>query len=81
LRKLVEVHHGRLDASGRLFTVGRIEFAAGDKGFPTIAATLRVNAFDYSPVSATAVPPVSTDTTATTTTTTPSGAVASGGNP
>jgi Tfp pilus assembly protein PilO len=52
LRKLVNVHRGTLDATGRLFAVGRIDFAPADKGFPAIAATVRVNAYAYSPVTA-----------------------------
>jgi type IV pilus assembly protein PilO len=80
LRKLVTVHRGTLDATGRLFSVGRIDFAPDLKGFPTISATVRVNAFVYSPgmAGSTLVPPV-TDTTVTTTTS--SGAVASGATP
>jgi Tfp pilus assembly protein PilO len=50
LRKLVNVHRGTLDATGRLFAVGRIDFAPADKGFPAIAATVRVNAYAYTPV-------------------------------
>jgi type IV pilus assembly protein PilO len=77
LRKLVSVHRGSLDARGRLFSVGRIQFAPGEKGFPAINATLRVNAYVYSPAAATTgVPPA-----AGTTTTTSSGAVASGATP
>jgi type IV pilus assembly protein PilO len=70
LRKLVGVHHGTLDATGRLFSVGRIDFAPGANGFPSIAAIVRVNAYVYSPatVGATTVPPLPTDTTQTTTT-------------
>ena len=34
LRKLVSVHRGTLDATGRLFSVGRIDFAPGEDGFP-----------------------------------------------
>lgn len=78
LRKLVTVHHGALDATGRLFSVGRIDFAPAEKGFPQIAATVRVSAFVYSPAAATSP----TDTTTTETTeTTASPAVASGATP
>jgi hypothetical protein len=81
LRKLVMVHRGTLDATGRLFTVDKIDFAAGVTGFPAIAATVRVSAFVYSPAAAgtTTVPPGTTDTTQTTTTS--SAAVASGVTP
>ena len=84
LRKLVSVHRGTLDATGRLFSVDRIDFAPAQSGFPQIAATVRVNAFVYSPGSVGAVIPGVTDTNQTTTTsssttTTPSSdAVASG---
>jgi Tfp pilus assembly protein PilO len=77
LRKLVTVHHGALNATGRLFSVGNLAFGAGADGFPTIAATLQVSAFVYSPAAAgtTTVP------TTTTTETTSSPAVASGVTP
>jgi Tfp pilus assembly protein PilO len=79
LRKLVTVHHGALDATGRLFSVGRIDFAPSDKGFPQIAATVRVSAFVYSPAAATS--PTDTTTTETTETTSSPAAVASGVTP
>src|SRR5205814_4779832 len=53
LRKLVNVHRGTLDATGRLFAVDRVDFAPADKGFPAILATVHVNAYTYSPVSTT----------------------------
>lgn len=75
LRKLVNVHDGTLDATGRLFSVGRIDFAPADKGFPAITATVHVNAYTYSPVTANAgTVPTTTQPTGTTS----SGAVASG---
>ena len=78
MRKLVSVHRGSLDARGRLFSVGRIQFAPADKGFPAVNATIRVNAYVYSPATTpTGIPPTSTDAT----TTTSSGAVASGVTP
>jgi hypothetical protein len=64
LRKLVNVHRGTLDATGRLFAVGRLDFAPGAKGFPSITATIRVNAYAYSPVTpgtATLPPTIQTD--------------------
>lgn len=78
LRRLVEVRHGKLDATGRLFSVGKIDFEPAEgSGFPRIAATVTVNAFAYDPASASplsGLPP-----TGTTTTTTPaSGAAATG---
>jgi len=59
LRKLVTVHHGTLEATGRLFSVGRLDFAPGADGFPQISATVHVNAYVYSPASAVSslVPP------------------------
>lgn len=67
LRKLVAVHSGKLDATGRLFSVDKIDFGAGAEGFPSIAATVRVNAFVYSPaaLAPTAVPSTTTGTTET----------------
>ncbi len=79
LRRLVEVRHGKLDATGRLFSVGQIDFQPAEGGFPRIAATVTVNAFAYDPGSVSPLPPLDTTTTTTTTTTTPpSGAAASG---
>lgn len=83
LRRLVEVHHGKLDATGRLFSVGKIDFQPADSGFPRISATVTVDAYVYDPVSPSAVPglpPTEGSNTTTTTTTTPpvSGASATG---
>jgi hypothetical protein len=79
LRKLVSVHRGTLDATGRLFSVGRIDFAPAEKGFPAITATVHVNAYVFSPSTpATATVPSTTDTT---TTTPSSDASASGATP
>jgi Tfp pilus assembly protein PilO len=81
LRRLVTVHHGALNATGRLVSVGTIACAAGADGFPEIGANVHVNAFVYSPAAAvsTSVPPTTTDTTQTATTASP--AVASGVTP
>jgi Tfp pilus assembly protein PilO len=69
LRKLVNVHRGTLDATGRLFAVDRVDFAPAEEGFPVVEATVRVNAFDYAPVTAiSATVPPTTGTTRTTTT-------------
>ena len=80
LRKLVTVHRGTLDATGRLFSVSRIDFAPGAKGFPSVTATVSVNAYVYSPaaVGTSTAPPLPTDTTQTPA---PSGAQASGATP
>jgi hypothetical protein len=95
LRTLVGVRHGELDASGRLFAVDTLGFGPGKTGFPTIEATLTVDAFVYgnnagAAVPAEPTPPATTDTTATSTTDTtstdgstppPDGATAAGATP
>ncbi len=77
LRNLVTVHHGRLDALGRLFAVDTLSFGQAKTGFPQIEATLTVDSFIYgtpAPAPGTTPTPATTtsttDTTATTTTTT-----------
>jgi Tfp pilus assembly protein PilO len=80
LRRLVTVHGGTLDATGRLFSVGRIDFAPGADGFPQITANVRVNAYVFSPMAA-ALPPGVPTLTETTTTTSSTDAVASGVTP
>lgn len=85
LRNLVSVHHGRLDASGRLFSVSAITLTpSSDK----LTADVTVNAYVYgaapaapAPVPGTPGAPASTDTTSTTTTPAPApapGATAAG---
>src|SRR5205809_1949030 len=72
LRSLVTVHAGRLDATGRLFSVDTLAFNESEQKFPQIQATLVIDAFVYAaapaPVSA-ATPPAASTTTATTSTT------------
>ena len=69
LRSEVQVKHGTLKASGRLFEVDTLAISSGT-GSSEIEATLGVRAFSYG----TAPLPVPTDTTSTgTTTTTTSG--------
>jgi len=80
LRRLVTVHGGKLDATGRLFSVGRLDFAPGAEGFPAITANLRVNAYVYRPMPV-APPPGVPDLTQTTTTDSSTDAVASGVTP
>ena len=79
LRNLVGVYDGKLDATGRLFTVDKVSFGEGDLKFPQLMATLTVDAYVYGaagPVVPGATPTstdgttTSTDTTSTTTTTT-----------
>jgi Pilus assembly protein, PilO len=81
LRTLVNVQRGKLNATGRLFSVERLTFTEGEDGFPSIKAALTVSAYLYGagPTSgaapAPATPPAAattttaTDTTATTATT------------
>jgi type IV pilus assembly protein PilO len=84
LRSLVTVHAGRLDATGRLFSVDTLAFNESPKKFPQIQATLVVDAFVYSsaPASApAAATPPSTTTTTSETTTTPAGSASATGAP
>ena len=80
LRSLVSVHGGRLDATGRLFSVDTLTFNESPLGFPQIQASLTIDAFVYgSGVPSPAPIPTTTDTTTTTTTeAAPSGASATG---
>ncbi len=80
LRSLVTVHAGRLDATGRLFSVDTLAFNESPKKFPQIQATLVIDAFVYSsaPASAPAATPPATTTTSETTTTPSSSASATG---
>jgi type IV pilus assembly protein PilO len=77
LRSLVNVHAGRLDATGRLFSVDTLAFGESTLKFPRIQATLVIDAYVYgsapassSPTPVTPTTPTSTTTTGTTTTTT-----------
>lgn len=73
LRSLVTVHAGRLDATGRLFSVDTLTFTEGQAKFPQIQATLVIDAFVYAAAPASvpaATPPAATATTSTTETTT-----------
>jgi type IV pilus assembly protein PilO len=80
LRSLVTVHAGRLDATGRLFSVDTLAFNESAKKFPQIQATLVIDAFVYSsaPASAPAATPPATTTTSETTTAPSSSASATG---
>ncbi len=78
LRNLVDVRHGALDATGRLFAIDQIEFAEAPSGFPEIRAHLVIDAFVFGTGAApTTEPPpaapapattAATDTTSTATT-------------
>lgn len=67
LRNLVGVRDGELDATGRLFTVDRLDFTESQKKFPNIQAALTVSAFVYgaAPV-AEGAPPTAVSPAATT---------------
>ena len=57
LRTLVSVRRGELHAAGRLFSVETVTFAEGDSGFPTLGASLKLQAYVYgTDTSGTAVP-------------------------
>jgi Tfp pilus assembly protein PilO len=60
LRTLVSVHNGRLQATGRLFTVRSLAFSESEKGFPQIKATLGVDAYVYGSGEGTTTPPAET---------------------
>jgi type IV pilus assembly protein PilO len=90
LRSLVTVHGGRLDATGRLFSVDTLTFNESELKFPQIQATLVIDAFVYAsapaPVPAATPPaattPATTTTTAgTTTSETPSSSASATGAP
>jgi type IV pilus assembly protein PilO len=83
LRSLVSVHAGRLDATGRLFSVDTLTFNESTLKFPQIQATLIIDAFVYgagapAPVAIPTTPTTTTTATTTTTETAPSGASATG---
>lgn len=72
LRNLVHVRHGKLDATGRLFTVDKLSFAEGEKKFPQIDAHLTVDAFVFGGTVAPPTPASSvTDLSSTTSSTSP----------
>lgn len=97
LRALVNVHAGRLDATGRLFTVDTLSFGESPLKFPRIQATLVIDAYVYgsgaapsssstavpAPTSSTTTDTSTTSTTSTTTTTatTPSASASATGAP
>jgi type IV pilus assembly protein PilO len=58
LRTLVTVRRGELHATGRLFSVGSVDFAESEAGFPTLTASMKLNAYVYgTEVAETAAPP------------------------
>ena len=89
LRSLVTVHGGRLDATGRLFSVDTLAFNESDLKFPQIQATLVIDAFVYGAAPAAVPPatppaattPATTTTAETTTSETPSSSASATGAP
>jgi hypothetical protein len=71
LRNLVDVRHGTLDATGRLFAIDEVDFAEAPPppGFPQIRAHLVIDAFVYGTGTAPTVAPPAGATGATGTTT------------
>ena len=68
LRTLVTVRRGELHAAGRLFSVASVDFSESERGFPLLAATLKLNAYVYGLSAApSAVPPAAETPPATTT--------------
>ena len=68
LRTLVTVRRGELHAAGRLFAVESVDFSESDRGFPLLAATLKLKAYVYGLNTAgSAVPPPAETPPATTT--------------
>lgn len=79
LRSLVVVHHGELEATGRLFNVEQLAFTVAGHAFPQISADLFVDAYVYG--APPAPPPVAPTTTDSTDTSTSSDATAAGATP
>jgi hypothetical protein len=80
LRTLVAVRRSELHATGRLYSVGGLDFSESPDGFPDIIATLTINAYVYgtdTPATETA-PPAATGTPAGEAPAAPSGAEAAG---
>ncbi len=80
LRNLVDVRHGGLDASGRLFAVDSIDFAEAPPppGFPQIRANILLDAFVYG-TGAVPTVPAPTGTTGASGASGPSGATGATG--
>ena len=79
LRTLVTVRRGELHAAGRLFAVESVDFSESDRGFPLLAATLKLNAYVYGFNTApSAVPPPAETPPATTTEAPATGSEATG---
>jgi Pilus assembly protein, PilO len=64
LRNLVGVHAGKLNSTGRLFSVDSIAFNQGSLNFPQVKATLTVSAYNFGDGTAPPVPAAATSSTA-----------------
>lgn len=71
LRNLVSLRNGRLDASGRLFNVDTVTFGESENRFPSIRATLQLNAFVFGTGTPATAAPAAAPATTTPATTTP----------
>jgi Tfp pilus assembly protein PilO len=79
VRKLVTVRKGKLDARGRLFAIDTVSvIEEPDKHFPTVQATVTLDAFVYAGGSGPGTTGTPGTTTPSTGTSSPSGAVAAG---
>ncbi len=65
LRTLVATNGDQVQATGRLFSVSALEFAPGEDELPQLTATVKLNAFVYTPTAVT--PPTTADATTSTT--------------
>lgn len=82
LRRLVTVRKGRLDAGGRLFAVDNVTISEPQEAkFPTVQASVTMNAFVYAGGALTTPAGGGTTTPDTTTPSVPNGAVAAGATP
>lgn len=71
LRNLVSMRNGALDADGRLFNVDTVTFGESENRFPSIRATLQLNAFVFGTATAAAAAPPAAPATTTPASTTP----------
>ena len=62
-RRLVTVRHGKLNATGRLFTVQSVELSeSSSKGFPLLDGTITLNAYVYDgPIAPPSTPETTTE--------------------
>jgi Tfp pilus assembly protein PilO len=81
LRSLVTVHAGRLDATGRLFSVDTLTFGESQAKFPQIQATLVIDAFIYAAAPAAPATPSAPASTTPTSSASPSTTASAAGAP